>query len=369
MSSSQHHVKIYPAEKPLPDDLQQWLNTHKAHAVFASYEWFYALTQFKNQHDSGNDTQFEWFFVFQADVLCLAAPLEKNGKKLKIVSNFYTPFIDIFFDNAILTPTQAWTLLFVQLNATYKNWRSLEIAPLYPLQCENLLAVQATLLVSIFKFHFSANYSTDYQNFETYWNCRSSRLRNTYQRRLKALAKQSFSIDIHSAVTEEIKQAYWQIYQQSWKVQEPSDDFINWLMQWADEQRRFKLGLLSINGVPAAFQLWLLDDETAYIYKLAQDKQFDAFSPGTILTKYMIEQLSETDAVRCIDFLLGDDEFKALWMDSKKNVVGAEIINRSTIAGKVLVAVYKLRDFVKQTTGINFSRKKLAKQHIGAADE
>ncbi|GAB2929870.1 GNAT family N-acetyltransferase [Rheinheimera gaetbuli] len=369
MSSSSYHVKIYPAEMPLSADLQQWLNKHNSHAIFASYEWFHAVTCFKNQHDSCRDTQFEWLFVFQNDAPCVAMPLEKSGKKLKLITNFYTPYADIFFDSAMLNPHEAWELLFAQLNFAYPNWLSLEVAPLYSAQFDTLLALQTRTQISVFKYYFSANYSTQYTNFETYWNSRSSRLRNTYSRRLKTLAKQNYAIEIHSSVNEEIKQAYWQIYKQSWKVQEPSDDFINWLMHWADQQQRFKLGLLSINGVPAAFQLWLLDGTTAYIYKLAQDKQFDAFSPGTILTKYMIEQLSADNAVNSVDFLLGDDNFKALWMDNKTSVIGAEIINFSTISGKLLVALYKLRDYIKRTTGINFSSNRFVKLPPGDVNE
>ncbi|MBZ9611734.1 GNAT family N-acetyltransferase [Rheinheimera maricola] len=365
----QHTVKIYPVEYTLPEELQKWLNKNTAHTIFASFEWFVELSKFKKLYGCNKDTEFFWLFIFESDVLCLAAPLEKCDKKLRIISNFYTPFTELFFDNTVLTAEQAWTLLLTQLNVACKNWRSLEIAPLISEQFKAISDVSGATAVSLFKYPLSVNYCTDYPDFATYWKSRSSRLKNTYKRRLNTLSKQNFSIDVYAKVTDEIKQEYWQIYQQSWKIQEPSTDFINWLMQWADGKQQFRLGLLRINGIPAAFQLWLLDGATAYIFKLAQDKQFDTFSPGTILTKYMIEQLSESDAIRFIDFLLGDDAFKALWMDNKKNIIGVEIINQITVTGKLLISMYKLRDFIKKTTGIIFSRNKVVEHHSRVDDE
>lgn len=369
MTSSRYQPNRYPIGTPLPTNLEQWLTNHCSHPIFSSYEWFKAIAEFKNMHDGSQGTVFEWLFISQNNTPIVAVALEKTGKKLKIISNFYTPFTDIFFDSTLLDAQQAWLLLFAQFNAAYPNWLSLEIAPLYSRQFDTLSELQKQSQIAVFKYYYSVNYCTKYSDFETYWNSRSSMLKNTYQRRLKALSRQDYTIDIHSSVNEEIKQAYWQIYKQSWKVQEPSDDFINWLMQWADKQKRFKLGLLSIKGIPAAFQFWLLNNSTAYIFKLAQDKQFDVFSPGTILTNYMIEQLSSSNSIRHVDFLLGDDDFKALWMDSKTCVFGAEIINLATVRGKTLIAMYKLRDFIKRTTGINFSRKRFAKQSNGDANE
>ncbi len=367
--NQQHNVNIYPAEYPLPEELKKWLSKNAAHTIFASFEWFVELSKFKKLYGCSKNTEFFWLFIYQSDVLCLAAPLEKSDKKLRIISDFYTPFTDIFFDKTVLSVEQAWALVLTKLNVACKNWRSLEITPLFPEQFKAVSEAAGVTAVSLFKYQFSVNYSTAYPDFATYWKRRSSRLKNTYKRRLNTLSKHNFSIDVYAKVTDEIKQAYWQIYQQSWKVQEPSTDFINWLMHWADGKQQFRLGLLRINGIPAAFQLWLLDGATAYIFKLAQDKQFDTFSPGTILTKYMIEQLSESDAIRCIDFLLGDDAFKALWMDKKKNVIGVEIINQTTITGKLLISMYRLRDFIKKTTGIIFPRKNVVEHDRRANDE
>uniref|UniRef100_A0A486XQR5 BioF2-like acetyltransferase domain-containing protein n=1 Tax=Rheinheimera sp. BAL341 TaxID=1708203 RepID=A0A486XQR5_9GAMM len=356
-----YNTEVYQADKVLPEHLQLWLNKHNSHGIYSTCEWFYALSQFKKRHQHTAAVCYCWLFMFDQGVPCIAIALETNARKLKLITNFYTPFCDIFYDKTVLSHTDAWTIILNQLSINYPEWLSLEIAPVFPDQFAIIKTSTAILPVSTFQYHFSVNYHSNLTDFATYWSSRSSRLKNTYQRRLKTLAKHNSRLDIYTEFDEEVKQLYWQIYQQSWKIQEPSEDFINWLMVWAGQNKKLQLGVLRIDEQPAAFQLWLLEGNTASIYKLAQDKQFDSFSPGTVLTKSMIERLSEEHNVQRIDFLLGNDDFKSLWMDSKTDVVGIEIINQTSISGKAFALMYKLRDQIKQRTGINFSRRSVTK--------
>lgn len=353
--------KVYPADKALPENLQLWLNNNNFHGTFSTYEWFFALSQFKSQHQNQAQTIYCWFFVFDDEEPRIAMAFEKNSTKLKAMSNFYTPFWDIFFDQSAYKQSEAWAILLHQLTSTYPDWLSLEVTPVFPLQLVQIQHAVSAFPLSMFQYSFSVNYQTQYSDFQNYWEQRSSKLKNTYQRRLKSLKKNNFNIDIFHKFSEEVKQIYWQVYQRSWKIPEPSKSFINWLMNWASQEQKLQLGVLYIDGHPAACQLWLLDKNTASIYKLAQDKNFDSFSPGTVLTKHMIEQLSERLNIRSVDFLLGNDEFKSLWMDSKTDVIGIEIINKKTFNGKILSCLYQLRDLIKKYTGINFSRNRIAK--------
>lgn len=354
-------TQVYPANEALPEHLQAWLKQHSAHSIYSTYEWFCSLSQFKKQHQETAAINYYWFFIFDNAAPCIAVALEQDKTKLKIITNFYTPFCDIFIDASVLNHSQAWAELLNQLISNNDKWLSLEVSPLYPEQFNTLSDAAKDLPVALFQYSYSVNYRSSFTDFASYWAGRSSKLQNTYQRRLKALTKQHFRLEVHSTACEKIKQIYWQIYQQSWKVKEPSEDFINWLIDWAADQQKLQLGILYINDVPAAFQLWLLEGKTASIYKLAQDKQFDAFSPGTVLTKQMIEQLSQHHGVRTIDFLLGNDDFKSLWMDCKTNVSGVEIINQRSLKGKVVALGYKLRDVIKQNTRISFHRKNINK--------
>jgi hypothetical protein len=368
-SASSFEVKIFAAEDTLPPALQQWLVLHQPHTVFASPDWYSSLIQFKQRHDCKPNTTFFWLFIFQSGKPYVAAPLEREGNKFRVVSNFYTPFIEIFFNNTMLDLTQAWSILINQLKSVKKDWLSIEVYPLFPGQLNTLLSLQKNENVCVFPYHYSANFSSELSSFSTYWANRPSRLKNTFKRRTKALQKLENSIEIHTEVTEAIRQDYWQIYNLSWKIQEPSREFINWLMNWAEAHSKLRLGILKINGQAAAFQLWLINGNTAYIYKLAQDKEKDTLSPGTVLTEHMIRHLADNDGVTRFDFLLGDDNFKSLWMDNKTEVMGAEIFNQANVLGVFLTRLYKLRDLIKLKTGINFSIKKFLKKTSGASDE
>lgn len=349
-ATAQFNVCLYSMDQPLTDELLFWLDNNKPHDIFSSPEWYQALVHFKQLYEKQHAADFYWFIVLDKNEPCVAAPLEVKGNKIKFVSNFYSPFTELYFDRLQSTSQDAWQLLLSQLTQLRPKWLSIDISPLLPEQVQQLDLIGRSQPLNVFEYHFSANYSSSYYSFETYWARRSSRLRNTHKRRAKLANKHQLQFQIHDVCTQELQADYWQIYQHSWKVQEPSRCFINWLMTWAEQNNRLKLGMLKIDGEPAAFQLWLINGSCGSIFKLAQDKRFDALSPGTLLMEHMVRSLSQKNGVTKIDFLLGNDEFKALWMDEKILVSGVEVINQSHLKGKLLSVVYKLKNWLKQTT-------------------
>ena len=64
---------------------------------------------------------------------------------------------------------------------------------------------------------------------------------------------------------------------------------------WPRISCRSRLGVATIEGVPAAAQIWLLSHDRATIFKLAHDPVFDRQSPGTLLTHWMLRLLHEQD--------------------------------------------------------------------------
>jgi len=344
---AQSDVGIYSAEQGLPGSLLHWLNEHKSHDIFSDPQWYQALIEFKQQHEAPLGIKFYWFFVLSNDSPVVAAPIEVKNNKIKFVANFYSPCSELFYDRETLNVRQAWALLLSHLTYLRPGWLSFEMFPLFPEQLSRFKAIALELPVTVFNYNFSANYCSDFKDFRTYWNSRSSRLRNTHRRRTKQARQHQLEFQIHDVCTPELEADYWYIYQHSWKIQEPSRCFIHWLMNWAGEHKILKLGLLKIDGKPAAFQLWLVNGKCGSIFKLAQDKRFDALSPGTILMEHMVRQLSQNSGITKIDFLLGNDEFKALWMDDKVLVSGAEIINRSHVKGRLLSMMYTIKNWLK----------------------
>ena len=114
-------------------------------------------------------------------------------------------------------------------------------------------------------------------------------------------------------------QAYGRIYDSSWKVPEPYPQFMPGLIQLAAREGWLRLGVARVGGEPAAAQLWFVVDGRALIYKVAYDERFAKLSVGSILTTALLEHVIAIDRVREVDFLSGDDPYKAKWMFARRD--------------------------------------------------
>jgi len=99
-----------------------------------------------------------------------------------------------------------------------------------------------------------------------------------------------------------------------------------------------RLGLVYINGEPAAAQLWIVHGGTASIYKLAYDQRFAEHSVGTILTARMMEHVLDVDRVSEVDYLTGDDPYKKDWMSHRRELWGLMAFNPATLRGLQKIA-------------------------------
>ncbi|MBK8121802.1 MAG: GNAT family N-acetyltransferase [Sulfuritalea sp.] len=73
------------------------------------------------------------------------------------------------------------------------------------------------------------------------------------------------------------------------------------------------------------------------IFKLAFDPACAAFSPGTLLTAHLMEHVIDHANVKEIDFLIGDDEYKKLWMSHRRERWGIVACNPQTVIGLALL--------------------------------
>lgn len=179
------------------------------------------------------------------------------------------------------------------------------------------------------------------RSFVEYAEHLSSRMKNTLRKRTKHLNQQSgFRIELfHDAVQlQRGISAYEQVYRTSWKKSEAYPQFIRGLMRSAAEEGKLRLGVVFIDDLPIAAQLWIVHHRTALIYKLAYDQSFSYLSPGTVLTAYLIEHVIESDHVREIDYLSGDDTYKRDWMSHRRERWGLMAFNAHTVAGRMAIA-------------------------------
>ncbi|MFT5720522.1 MAG: ribosomal protein S18 acetylase RimI-like enzyme [Motiliproteus sp.] len=204
-------------------------------------------------------------------------------------------------------------------------------------------------------FH-TANWSLCTQNlsFADYWQARPSRLSNTCRRKLARLHKNHhYRFRLYQQPDQALDQAldaYQRIYQQRWKKEEPYPDFIRCFTQLLAQQNLLRMGLLEIDAVPVAAQLWYLNGQTAYIFKLAHDPDFEQYSVGSLLTQFLLKQVIDTDGVNKVDFLLGDDAYKQDWMSTRGEFWGLAAYRPFSVAS----VLSGLRQRVKKLAGSHF---------------
>ena len=147
-------------------------------------------------------------------------------------------------------------------------------------------------------------------DFATYWSQRPSRLRNTAERKAKAL-----DTEIHRGFDADAWAAYEEVYAASWKPAEGSPAFLRALAE--SEGDRLRLGIARREGRPVAAQYWLVEDGTATIHKLAYREDSARLAPGTVLSMAMFRAAIDEDHVRRIDYGTGDEAYKADWMSER----------------------------------------------------
>lgn len=163
--------------------------------------------------------------------------------------------------------------------------------------------------------------------FDAYWAARPSALRHSVERGRKRLDKAG---EWHIGITsggdpqglEIALAAYESVYAQSWKQPEPCPDFMPGLVRTAAREGWLRLGVLWLDGRPLAAQVWLIYGGKANIYKLAFVAGQEKLSAGSVLTAALMEHVLNVDQVQEVDYLSGDDAYKADWMAERRERVG-----------------------------------------------
>lgn len=169
--------------------------------------------------------------------------------------------------------------------------------------------------------HYNWIYRLQGQSYAAYMAARPAHLRNTINRKKRKLEREH-GYEISLFIGDEVLRGmpdYHAVYHASWKQNEIKnavfqDCFIGKFSRagWS------RLAILYIKGRPVAAQLWFVHNHKASIFRLAYDKAWRQYSPGSILTSFLMEYVIETDRVNEIDFLTGNDAYKQDWMSERR---------------------------------------------------
>jgi hypothetical protein len=163
--------------------------------------------------------------------------------------------------------------------------------------------------------------------FEAYWADRPSALRHSVERGRKRLDKAGdCRVEIVSGEDSQRLEvaiaAYEAVYAASWKPPEPCPAFMPGVIRTAAHEGWLRLGVVWLDGRPLAAQVWLVAANKANIYKLAYVRGQEKHSAGSVLTMALMQHVIDIDRVHEVDYLSGDDPYKADWMAQRRERVG-----------------------------------------------
>jgi len=168
--------------------------------------------------------------------------------------------------------------------------------------------------------HYNWIYRVQGQSYEDYIASRPGKLRNTISRKKRKLEREH-GYEIRIFTGDEVPQKmtdYYGVYNSSWKVTEQYVDFVNAIVMSFSNQGWSRLGILYVKEKPVAAQLWFVLHGKANIFRLSYDEVWKKYSPGSILTSFLMEYVLDTDKVEEIDFLTGNDAYQQDWMSERR---------------------------------------------------
>jgi hypothetical protein len=190
---------------------------------------------------------------------------------------------------------------------------------------KNLLGLQRALQSSGYDCHrhfafYNWIHRTAGQSFDDYMAARPTRLRNTIARKRRKLAREH-ECRIRLFKGDQVRHGlvdYHAAYTHSWKANEQYVGLLDAMAIKLSEPNWTRLAVLTIDGKAAAAQLWFVVRGKASIFRLAYDEQWKHYSPGSILTAYLMQYVIDIDKVDEIDFLTGNDAYKQDWMTVRR---------------------------------------------------
>ncbi len=205
-----------------------------------------------------------------------------------------------------------------------------------------------------FKYFCFKNWYLDVPgDWDAYLKSRTSKLRSNIKRGVKKFLAEGGELEILTGRgdVEKAVDEFHEVYSASWKKPEPYPDFIPSLIRLLSSKGMLRLGVARLRGKPIAVQLWIVGQGRASIYKVAYHEEFSSFSPGTVLTSHLLQHAIEQDRVAEVDFLIGNDDYKKIWMSACRERWGVVAYNPRSYLGLALMAVELLGRIKKQVVG------------------
>lgn len=333
MNNEQAKVSIVTSMEGLSSSAVELLKNESS--PFLNYQWFSA---FCSQVCPSLGEQ-KWLVLSENEQAIAILPMfsytRGKYKILRSMTNYYSPYFSPISSDA----NQGVHLdsIVEKAGSLFHQYDLIEILPVTDF-------IKKQFTDSFVKIGWASHCYSQSKNwreleinyFTEYWEQRPSILRSTVARKGKKLDNIEHEFKIYSEqLPDQALADYHRVYFNSWKIEEPFPTFIDEIIRATSKNNRLRLGLLYINGLPVATQLWIVAESTAYIVKLAYDAKYKALSVGSLLSYRLFKHVIEHDKVTTIDYLTGDDSYKPDWTSNNRNLYGIEIANKRTTRGLV----------------------------------
>lgn len=330
------HIERFLCFAELPVDVRNAFRQAETHSIEQGYDWYLNLINTVYPGDSGIRV-----FVLSVDnQICVVLPVrivqESGTVVVEALANYYTslyqPYIAeqatvediaVLFRAVLVDCPHAYKFTFAPLNTQCLGYAKLKEA------------MSNAGLVPFSYFCFGNWYLEANKTWSEYLEKRPSQLRHTITRKAKNFQRLNGELELIQTPDrlEYGIEAYQRVYGTSWKVPEPYPCFMPGLIRMLEKNGWLRLGIATLDGKPVAAQVWIVAYGRAYIYKLAYDEGYKSLSAGSLLSAMLMKHVLDLDKVSEVDYLTGDDAYKAAWMSDRRERWGLVAYNQKTARG------------------------------------
>jgi len=304
----------------LPESANALFKQGEKDSIFFSRPWFENLSTALDD----DQTMMLACVVAGNNVLAILPLIKSDGNTLYSLKHRYTTHYSLLLVDAEHDQDQQQLLNCLVQGLNQLPFRALLLEPIADndnrmVGLQRMMETTGYRCERTFRF-YNWIYHVKGQSYKDYLAARPTRLRNTISRKKRKLDREH-GYEIRLFTGDDVPQAmsdYYAVYTASWKANEQYVDFLDGIVAGFSRSGWSRLAVLYVKGKPIAAQLWFVLRGKASIFRLSYDKAWKPYSPGSILTSFLMEYVIDTDEVEEIDFLTGNDAYKQDWMSDRR---------------------------------------------------
>lgn len=337
-------VRVYQSFESLPEGYDGLFAESGRHSHYLSREWFELI--FSACARDGDELRIYGYEEDGIPVAAVPAWCTESltdlaaGRTLSSLSNWYSGIYRPLIAERAGADGRILGAIVDEILDERPRWDSLHMMPLEadgPAYHGLIDAFRGSGLMP-HSYYVSADWYEPFEgaSFDDYWRVLSSKKRNTLRRKEKRaeteghleLVLHTDASDIERGIAD-----YERIYAASWKEPEQFAAFVPALIRRSAESGLLRLGLVYIDGVPAASELCIVAARAALMMKTAYDPRYRDLSVGALATLKVLRYVLDNDEIDEIDFGNGEDPYKREWVTQRRERLGVVGFNPRTVRG------------------------------------